>query len=145
MAKHHLYDESPRIEHDEHNATKVVKPSKKEIGPSPTEKGVKYEGFSYSEGEGMPAYVRHAMERHSMHSRHEHEHSLHDYHHPGVSKKVMHERHEKEFKDMHSRHEKEAGADGHHENGAEAGAGGAAGKRSGGGEPIEKVEEKKKG
>ena len=60
----------------------------------------------------------------------------------GSNKKVMHERHEKEMKEMHTRHEKEAGAEGHHEDGAEAGAGGSAGKRS---EPIKKAEEGKKG
>ena len=141
MAKHNLYDESPKIEHDEHGSTKVVKTPKKDIGPSGTEKGDKDEGFKYDKGEGMPSHVRHAMDRHHMHAKHEHEHSMHD-HHGGGDKKVMHERHEKEMKEMHTRHEKEAGAEGHHEDGAEAGAGGSAGKRS---EPIKKAEEGKKG
>jgi hypothetical protein len=137
MAKHHLYDESPAIERDEKGGTKVVKPTKKEIGPSSTEKGVKKEGVPEEKGVGMPDHVRHAMDRHHMHSKHEHEHAMHDAHGSG-DKKEMHERHEKEMKEMHTRHEKEAGHDG----GMEAGAGGAAGKKS---EPIKKVEEGKKG
>ena len=108
MSKHHLYDESPQISHDlEKGGSKVVKAKKKDEGDGPKEKGVKDEGFKET---GMPKHVRHAMERHAMHGRHEVEHSMHDMH-GEKHKEAMHERHEKEFKDMHTRHEKEAGAE----------------------------------
>ena len=136
MAKHNLYDESPKIEHDEHGSTKVVKTPKKDIGPSGTEKGDKDEGFKYDKGEGMPSHVRHAMDRHHMHAKHEHEHSMHD-HHGGGDKHEIHARHIKEHSDMLKRHEKE----GEH-GGKEAGSGGSEGKKS---EPITKAEEGKKG
>ena len=140
MAKHHLYDESPAIEHDEKGGTRVRKPTKEEVGPSSKEKGVKEESVHEQNGEGLPPHVRHSMDRHHLHAKHEHEHATAD-HHGHSDKKAMHERHEKEFKEMHTRHEKELGEHG----GEEAGAGGAEGKRSGGGEPIEKVEKDKKG
>jgi len=145
MAKHHLYDESPKIEHKEGGGTHVVKPSAHDKSDHQSEAGVKDEGFGVDNGEGMPDHVRHAMDRHQLHAKHEHEHSLHDHHHPEAPKHEMHTRHEEEIHAMHTRHEKEAGAKEHHKDGAEAGAGGAAGKRSGGGEPIEKVEKEKKG
>lgn len=114
MAKHHLYDESPIIKHEESGHTKVVKSPKKEEGDGPKEKGV--------EGEGFPIHARHSHERHMMHAKHEHEHTLHEHHHGEHGKEHMHTRHEKEFEEMHTRHEKEAGA------------------TSEGGEPVKKIE-----
>lgn len=128
MAKHHLYDESPSIKHDEEGHTKVVKTPKSEHGDGPTEKGV--------EGEHFPMHVKHGMERQSMYARHEMEHGIHDAAKAG-DKKEMHDRHEKEMKEMHTRHEKESGMNG----GAESGAGGSTGKPS---EPIAKAEKGKK-
>ena len=122
MAKHHMYDESPAIKHDEEGHTKVEK--KKAPTDGKEEKGVEAEKF--------PIHVRHGMERRAMHSHHETEHGIHDAA-DGGSKKEMHERHESEMKAMHTRHEKEAGATG----GAESGAGGATGKPS---EPTDKIE-----
>ena len=58
--------------------------------------------------EVMPAHVRHVKERHDMHSRHEHEHAMHDAK-GHKDKEDMHGRHEKEMKEMHNRHEKELG------------------------------------
>lgn len=117
MAKHHLYDESPAIKHDEAGHTKVVKTPKKEEGGS-VDKGVEDEGF--------PVHAKHAHERHTMHIRHEHEHAMHDHHHGVDGKHEMHARHQHEIKEMHTRHEKEAGA------------------VSEGGEPIEKIEKETK-
>ena len=58
--------------------------------------------------DAMETHVRHLKERHDMHSRHEHEHAMHDV--AGkTDKKLVHQRHEKEMKEMHSRHEKELG------------------------------------
>ncbi len=126
MAKHHgLYDESPMLKRSEEGHMKVEKTPKKDMGDGPVDKGV--------EGEGYPVHVRHAHERHMMHAKHEHEHSMHDHHEEG-HKHELHARHEKERHEMHTRHEKEAGAHG----GKEAGAGGATG------EPIEKVEKNAK-
>ncbi len=120
MAKHGgMYDKTPSIKHEEGKA-KVVKPSKKDKSGGETDEGVKDEGF--------PVHVRHAMDRHHLHAKHETEHAMHDG--KGGDKKEMHARHEKEHKDMHTRHEKEAGAHG----GEMAGAGGATK------EPVEKVE-----
>ena len=101
MAKHHLYDESPILEHEESGHVKVVKTPKKEEYGTDEEKGVEAEGF--------PVHARHAHERHLMHAKHEHEHAMHDHHSPHESKEPMHTRHEKEFADMHTRHEKETG------------------------------------
>ncbi len=115
MSKHHLYDESPSIKHEE-GKTKVVKTPKKDMGDGPEDKGV--------DGEGFPVHARHAHERHTMHAKHEHEHQLHEHHHGVAGKEAMHARHEHEMKSMHTRHEKEAGA--------------TEGKTTG--EPIEKVE-----
>ena len=103
MAKHHMYDESPAIKHDMEGHTKVEKTPKKEQGDGPEDKGV--------EGEGFPIHAKHAHERHLMHSRHEHEHALHEHHKMG-DKHEMHARHEKEHHEMHTRHEKEMGATG---------------------------------
>lgn len=100
MAKHHLYDESPAIKHDEEGHTRVEKSSKKEHIAGKEEKGVEAEAF--------PIHVRHGMERRAMHSHHETEHGIHDAAKAG-NKKEMHERHEKEHKEMHTRHEKEHG------------------------------------
>lgn len=117
MAKHHLYDESPSIKHDEEGHTKVEKSSKKAHTATSEEKGV--------EGEHFPIHVRHAHERHSMNAKHEMEHGIHDAAKAG-HKGVMHGRHESERKAMHTRHEKEAGA------------------TSEGGEPIEEIEKETK-
>lgn len=122
MSKHHMYDESPMLKHDEAGGTKVVKTPKKEEGDGPKEKGV--------EGDGFPLHAKHLHERHLMHANQEHEHALHEHHHPHETKEPMHRRHEKETKEMHMRHEKEAGEMG----GKESGAGGATG------EPSEKIE-----
>ena len=123
MAKHHgLYDETPSIKHEEGHA-KVVKPKKDN---TESDKGV--------ENEGYPIHAKHSMERHMMHSKHEHEHSVHDYTHGVHGKEEMHARHEKEHKEMHTRHEKEAGLSG----GKQTGAGGATG------EPVKKIEENAK-
>lgn len=103
MSKHHLYDESPSIKHDEAGHTKVVKESKKAHTDGKEEKGVKDEHF--------PVHVRHAMERRNMQHAHENEHGIHDAAKAG-DKKEMHGRHEKEMSAMHTRHEKEAGATG---------------------------------
>jgi hypothetical protein len=103
MAKHHLYDESPKILHSEEAGhTKVVKPTKKEKSDGQGDEGVKSEGF--------PIHVRHAHERHHMHVKHEHEHAMHEHHHGVQGKEEMHARHESEVKSMHTKHEKEAGA-----------------------------------
>lgn len=126
MSKHHLYDESPEIKHDESGGTKVVKPTKKEKSDG--------QGDQRTKDEGFPIHARHAHERHTMNAKHEHEHQLHEHAHGGVhGKEEMHTRHEHERKEMHTRHEKEAGAT----SGRLDGAGGASS------EPIEKVLERK--
>ena len=121
-----LYDETPTIKGTAEGKPKVVKPTAKEKSDGASEEAVKEEGF--------PIHSRHAHERHQMHAKHEHEHSLHEHKHGVHGKEEMHTRHEGEVKAMHTRHEKEAGEG--HGAGKESGEGGAEGKVS---EPTKKI------
>jgi len=100
MARHSMYDETPKIEHDGEGKAHVKKSEKKKE-PAKREEA--------SASSGLPTHVRHAAERRDMHSRHEMEHSVHDASNAG-SKSEMHTRHIKEKKDMFTRHEKDTGA-----------------------------------
>ena len=99
MAKHSLYDNTPKMEHDDEGTVKVTKKAAEKNPEVKKEEG------------GLPAFIRHAHERRETHSRHELEHSTHDNSKgKSSSKKEIHARHEKEVKEMHARHEKELDA-----------------------------------
>jgi hypothetical protein len=95
-----MYGRSPSLERGEDGEMSV---SRKKEADEP-EKGT--EGAIREGGGKSPPHVRHVLERHDMHARHEHEHASHDYHEHG-DKEDMHSRHEHEAKAMHTRHEKE--------------------------------------
>ena len=98
-----MYGHSPKLEREE-GGKMSVKKGEKEKSP---EMGKESENESGS-GDALPVHVRHSMDRHHLHAKHETEHSMHDHMEHG-GKKEMHERHEKEMKEMHHRHEKELG------------------------------------
>lgn len=95
-----FYKDSPKLERDDESGDmKVSKGEKKSVDVQNGTDGAQRD-------EAMPHHVRHAKERHDMHSRHEHEHSMYDHAGQG-DKHEMHERHHGEMKAMHKRHEKE--------------------------------------
>lgn len=95
-----FYKDSPTLERD--SETGDMKVSKKEKKAADVQNGTD----GAMRDEAMPHHVRHAKERHDMHSRHEHEHSMHDHAGHG-DKHDMHARHQSEMKAMHKRHDKE--------------------------------------
>lgn len=97
MAKHGLYDSSPKMEHDEHGKVHVTKPAHKEGKEHKSDTSANLEVHEDHEMHG-----HHSLERHLLHAKHEHEHAMHK----GGDKKEMHARHLKEHKEMHTRHEK---------------------------------------
>lgn len=111
-----MYAHSPKLERGKDGKMNV------NAGPTEAEKVANadngQQGGQPVHEEAMPMPVRHMKERHDMHSRHEHEHAMHDHGKHG-DKKMLHERHLAEHKAMHKRHEKEAAM------GGEGAAGGA--------------------
>ena len=93
-----LYGKSPKMERDEDGKMGVKTPDAGENEEAGTE------GAMHSGADHMT--IAHAMERHAMHGRHEHEHMMADAK-GDKDKKAMHAKHETEMHDMHARHEKE--------------------------------------
>lgn len=100
-----FYKDSPKLERDAE--TGDMKVSKKEKKAEAVQTGT--EGVQRDEE--MPhddTSARHAMDRLSLHHKHENEHHAHK----GGDKHDMHERHVSEHKAMFKKHEKELGATG---------------------------------
>lgn len=96
-----MYGDSPSLKRDEEDGkVKAKKPSEAEKKSEEVNSGT--DGAERG-SEDMNA--RHAMDRLSMHHKHEAEHHAHK----GGDKKEMHKRHLSEHKAMHKRHEKEMG------------------------------------
>lgn len=119
-----MYGDSPTLKRDEEDGKmKARKPSEDKKKADEVQGGTGGAEREGGEKDGaVPHEVRHAMERHEMHGRHEREHMMHDHGEHG-DKKEMHSRHEKEKRSMHTRHE---------------------GEMASGEKMIEKVEESKK-
>ena len=89
-----LYKNSPELQRDEESGKMAVTKTTREE-PKAKE----------TEGEALPVESRHAMDRLSLHHKHEGEHMAHK----GGDKKEMHKRHLAEHEAMMKRHEKELG------------------------------------
>lgn len=93
-----MFGNSPKMERDEESSKMVVK--KKAMDKDKTG-----EAEDQGSGEQIPMESRHAMDRLSMHHKHEGEHMSHK----GGDKKEMHKRHMEEHEAMMKRHDKEMG------------------------------------
>lgn len=100
-----MYKDSPKVDKGKDGKPAVNK------GPTEAEKVANKEngqqGGQPVTEEAMPMPVRHSMERHTMHGKHEHEHAMHESGKHG-DKKEMHARHQTEMKAMHKMHEKQS-------------------------------------
>lgn len=131
MARKDRYKDSPTLKRDEESGKMTATQKNAERTNDDTE-GLVTE-------EGVPHHARHAVERMTMHSKHEHEHHTHDYGKHG-DKKELHGRHESEMKSMHKRHEKEL----HGEGGGKKGEKEEKHESKGSGEGKEKIEKVEK-
>ena len=78
----------------------------KNAGPTEAEKTANAEnGQVGGEPINHEMMARHNLDRHTMHSAHEHEHAMHK----GGDKKEMHDKHSKEHKAMLKKHDDEMG------------------------------------
>ena len=93
-----MYGSSPKMERDEKSGDmKVKKKAAEKEGKDTT-------GEAEDKGSGQEVpMARHAMDRLSLHHKHENEHMAHK----GGDKKEMHKRHQAEMASMHKSHEKE--------------------------------------
>lgn len=101
-----MYGNSPSLKRDDEDGkVKAMKPSAEKKKADEVQGGT-----DGAEREPMheDMAARHAMDRLSMHHKHEAEHHAHK----GGSKKEMHKRHLSEHKAMMKSHEKEMGDDG---------------------------------
>jgi hypothetical protein len=92
-----MYGSSPKMERDAEDGKVKVKKKSGKVDEANDE------AEDQGDGEAVPMESRHAMDRLTMHHKHEHEHHAHK----GGSKKEMHARHMAEHEAMMKRHEKE--------------------------------------
>lgn len=102
MGSKDIYKNSPKLSRGEDGKMGVKKPAA-QSGEEETDEAK----------EGMPVeaqdtMARHNLDRHMMHTKHEHEHAMHK----GSDKKEMHARHAKEHGEMLKKHDAEFGAEG---------------------------------
>ena len=91
-----MYDSTPTMERDEESGKMKVKKAEKKVEEADAQ---------IKEDQGIPAYLRHSIERREVHNRHETEHMVGD--HGKESKEELHKRHQEEIKMLHKKHEKE--------------------------------------
>lgn len=102
-----MYGDSPTLKRDEEDGkVKAKKPSESKKKADEVQGGTDGAEREGTHEEDMMG--RHAMDRLSMHHKHEAEHHAHK----GGDKKEMHKRHLSEHKAMMKAHEKEMGNDG---------------------------------
>lgn len=103
MAKFHgskqMYKDSPKLERDEHGKMGVSKPAE-QSGKDEADEGMSGEPVHHE------VMARHNLERHLLHSKHEHEHAMHKH----GDKKEMHKRHHEEHGEMLKKHDAEIGS-----------------------------------
>lgn len=98
MAKHSMYKDSPKMEHDEDGKVKVKKSEKHADKADEMDKDKK--PAAAKDIAGVETSESHAEDIKEMHKRHHTEF------------RDMHARHETEMKSMHTKHQKTAGATG---------------------------------
>lgn len=96
MGKHKMYENSPKMEHDDKGVVKVTKDEKS----AEKKAEVKKDDGDTDEEKSPGAHENHSQDIKDMHKRHHAEF------------KDMHARHEKEMTSMHTKHQKTAGATG---------------------------------
>lgn len=105
MAKHKMYENSPKMEHGEDGKVKVTKDQKSHEKKSEVKTSKEAKGDE-GEHKGEAVADTHGQDIKDMHKRHTAEF------------KDMHARHEKEMGMMHTKHQKTAGATGGSTDGA---------------------------